>query len=143
LAVPQAEPDWKISPTPGMMTSVSGFQPANSTDSPAIPAVAVDRRADAVVLTVTGEVDMTTAPELEHAVRDALAERPAALVIDLTAAEFLSSAGIAVLVFAHRNGDGVAVRVVAAERIVLRPLELTGLSEDLAIYPTLDAALAG
>ena len=112
-----------------MMTSVSGFQPADSTDSPAIPAVAVDRRADAVVLTVTGEVDMTTAPEFEHAVRDALAERPATLVIDLTGAEFFSSAGIAVLVLAHRNDAGVALRVVATDRIVLRPLELTGLSE--------------
>ncbi|HEY4021503.1 MAG TPA: STAS domain-containing protein [Pseudonocardiaceae bacterium] len=96
---------------------------------------------DAIVLTVAGEIDMTTAPALEDAVRQSLAERPARLVIDLTGAEFLSSAGIAVLVLAHRNGAGVALRVVASDRVVLRPLELTGLIGDLAIYSSLETAL--
>jgi anti-anti-sigma factor len=84
---------------------------------------------------------MTTAPALEDAVRRTLAERPARLVIDLTGAEFFSSAGIAVLVLAHGNGVGVALRVVASDRVVLRPLELTGLIGDLAIYSSLESAL--
>lgn len=132
-----------------MMSGVSGFQvagsgePSASSTEGAHRAVTVERLANATVLKVAGEIDMTTAPELENAVRTALAQRPATLIIDLTGARFFSSAGIAVLVLAHRNGAGVALRVVANDRVVLRPLELTGLTDDLAIHPTLAAALAG
>ena len=62
-------------------------------------------------------------------------------MIDLTGARFFSSAGIAVLVLAHRNSAEVALRVVASDRVVIRPLELTGLTDDLSIYPDLAAAL--
>jgi anti-sigma B factor antagonist len=105
--------------------------------------VTVRHVADAVVVTVAGEIDMTTAPTFEHAVRQSLAEHPATLIIDLTGAQFFSSAGIAVLVLAHRQSAPTTLRVVAADRVVLRPLELTGLADDLAIRPTVEAALAG
>lgn len=104
--------------------------------------VTEERRPGAVVLTVTGEVDMTTAPALENAVRRSLAERPARLVIDLTGAEFFSSAGIAILVLAHRSRADVALHIVATDRIVLRPLELTGLRNEFAIHGSLEAALS-
>lgn len=103
--------------------------------------VTVEHLPDTIVLKVAGEIDMMTAPAMEDAVRRSLAERPANLVIDLTGARFFSSAGIAVLVLAHRNSADVALRVVASGRVVIRPLELTGLTDDLAIYPTLTAAL--
>lgn len=105
------------------------------------PTVTVRQLGGTVVLTVAGEIDLVTAPALENAVLQTLADPPDLLVIDLTAVEFFSSAGIAVLVLAHRDGAGVSLRIVAGNRIVLRPLELTGLTEDLAIYPDLDTAL--
>jgi anti-anti-sigma factor len=71
-----------------------------------------------------------------------LAERPATLVIDLTQARFFSSAALAILVLAHRSVE-VALRVVARDQVVLRPLELTGLAEDLEIHSTLESALTG
>jgi anti-anti-sigma factor len=103
--------------------------------------VTEERLPGAVVLTVTGEVDMVSAPALENAVRRSLTERPARLVIDLTGAEFFSSAGIAVLVLAHRSRADVALHIVATDRIVLRPLELTGLRNEFAIYDSRAAAL--
>jgi anti-sigma B factor antagonist len=130
---------------PGMMNDVNEFGVADSEESASVratPVVTTQRLRDAVVLTVAGEIDMTTAPALEDAVRKALTEGPTTLVIDLSGAEFFSSAGIAVVMLAHRNDSGVALRVVATDRIVLRPLELTGLTDDLAIYDSLDAALA-
>jgi anti-anti-sigma factor len=105
------------------------------------PAILVEHLPDTVVLTVGGEIDMMTAPAFENAVRQALAEQPARLIIDLSGALFLSSAGVAVLMLAHRNRDGVALRVAAGDRVVLRPLELTGLGDDLDVYPTLHSAL--
>ncbi len=130
-----------------MMCDVNGFDATDATDSPVVgagdnkPTIVVEHLPDIVVLKVGGEVDMTTAPALENAVRQALTEQPATLVIDLSTAQFFSSAGIAVLVLAHRSSDKVALRVVANDRVVLRPLELTGLTNDLDIYPTLASAL--
>jgi anti-anti-sigma factor len=115
----------------------------NATDKRDGAAVAIRQVSDAIVLAVAGEIDMTTAPALERAVRLSLAKHPATLIIDLTGAQFFSSAGIAVLVLAHRESAATALRVVAADRVVLRPLELTGLADDLAIRSTVEAALAG
>ena len=69
--------------------------------------------------------------------------RPALLVLDLTAVTFLASSGMAELVRTHRQLEGeIPVRVVATGRLVLRPLELTRLTDELAIHATLADALA-
>ena len=126
---------------------MSGFDVRNSAGSDAVgdanerATVTVSQVSDAIVLTVSGEIDMATAPALEQAVLRSLTEHPVTLVIDLTGAQFFSSAGIAVLVLAHRRSVEGALRVVATDRVVLRPLELTGLTDDLAIYPSVQAAL--
>ena len=104
--------------------------------------VTVRRLPHAIVITAIGEIDMTTGPALQEAVRASLAEHPSALVIDLDQARFFSSAGVAALVLAHRTARS-ALRLVARDPGVLRPLERTGLHADLAIFPTLEAALAG
>ncbi len=128
---------------------MSGFDVRNSADSDAVgdaeerATVGVSQVSDAIVVTVSGEIDMTTAPALEQAVLRSLTDQPVTLVIDLTGAQFFSSAGIAVLVLAHRRSADGALRVVATDRVVLRPLELTGLTDDLAIYPSVQAALEG
>jgi anti-anti-sigma factor len=107
-----------------------------------LASVTVEHLPGAIVVQVAGEIDMLTAPALDDAVRRSLREQPAKLIIDLSTAQFFSSAGISVLVAAHRNrGDDVALRIVARDRVILRPLELTGLSDDLAIHPTLESAL--
>ncbi len=115
---------------------------ARVTETGETPTVTALELPGAIVLTVAGEIDMATSPVLENAVRDALTRTPKRLVIDLSGAEFFSSAGITVLMLAHSNRAGVALRVVAKDRVVLRPLELSGLTEDLAIHPDLESALA-
>ena len=51
------------------------------------------------------------------------------LVVDLSEVTFLDSAGLCVLAAAHRRagGQGVRMRVLAASRAVIRPLQITGL----------------
>lgn len=95
------------------------------------------------VVTVAGEVDMMTTPELGARLRQELAGAPALLVVDLSKVQFLGSSGLAVLV---ETGDsaaerGLRLRLVCSSREVLRPLEATGLTELFDIYPDLDAAL--
>ncbi|MFI9383422.1 STAS domain-containing protein [Kutzneria sp. NPDC052558] len=107
--------------------------------------VAVERPTeDIAVVRVDGEIDMVTAPALESQVAALLREKPRVLVIDLTDVRFFSSAGLAVLALAHRESDDTTeLRVVADDQAVLRPMELTGLTEDLEIRPSLTAALEG
>ncbi|MGY1753742.1 STAS domain-containing protein [Blastococcus sp. SYSU D01042] len=82
-----------------------------------------------VRLVVTGEIDSSTAPALGRSVEGVLADPPGSLTVDLCGVSFLDSAGLSVLATAHRlaREDGVALRVLAASRAVVRPLQITGL----------------
>ena len=94
-----------------------------------------------VVLRVSGELDMLTAPILTEHVQEQLTRDttggPRTVVFDLTGVSFLGSAGLAVLAHAHTAASdrGDAVQVVATARAVLRPLEVTGLNKVLDIRP--------
>jgi len=104
--------------------------------------VVLESRDGAAVLHVEGALDLALAPKLRQLAERAARLRPALLVIDLTGVTFLASAGMAELVRAHRGPTASApLRVVATGRITLRPLELTRLVDELAIYPSLSDAL--
>jgi anti-anti-sigma factor len=110
--------------------------------APAAGDVAVVETDGATVLRVTGGLDVTLAPRLQRAVERAARDGARRIVIDLTGCDFLASAGISTLARAQRPGGGATLRIVAASRLVLRPLELTKLDGDLDIRPTLASALA-
>ncbi|MEU8897564.1 STAS domain-containing protein [Nocardia sp. NPDC048505] len=96
----------------------------------------------ATVLTVAGEVDLATAPALETAIEGILADKPRAVIIDLTGVSFLASAGMAALVAAHqRAGESTTIAVVADGPATSRQLKMTSLDQVFALYATLDAAL--
>jgi anti-anti-sigma factor len=96
----------------------------------------------ALVLHVSGEVDLSTAGELEEAVAAALVDQPTALVVDLTDVAFLDSAGLGVLAHGHLKAtEQLSLRIVVTSEVVLKPLRLTGLDKLLAIYDSVDAAL--
>lgn len=104
--------------------------------------VSVEHGAGTVVVSPAGEIDMSTAPRLAEAIDEALGERPGVLVVDLSGVRFLGSAGLGVLARAHqRAGPRTQVRIVAADRRTLAPLEITGLAATMSIHPTLRAAL--
>ena len=88
-----------------------------------------------VLLTVTGEVDSSTAPSLRAVVDTAFADGARELTVDLEGVTFLDSAGLCVLAAAHRRAleAGVVLRVVASGRAVVRPLQITGLYDLLAV----------
>jgi len=106
--------------------------------------VTVHHPGDAVLLAVSGEVDLLSAPVLAGEITAALAETPALLVIDLSEVSFLASIGMTVLLKARREaGATTEIRVVAAEHsVVERTLRLTGLHEALAVVATRADALA-
>ncbi len=95
------------------------------------------------VISVSGVLDMLTAPQLEAAIADATSKDPKALVVDLSAVEFLASAGMGVLVAARDSGDGkYGFAVVASGPATSRPLKLVGLADVVGLYSTLAEARA-
>ena len=95
------------------------------------------------VLSVSGVVDMLTAPQLEEAIGASLSKSPAALIVDLTDVEFLASAGMGVLVGAHDQlPEGIKFAVVADGPVTSRPLKLVGIADIVDLFQTRDEALA-
>lgn len=94
------------------------------------------------VVRLTAAVDMLTAPLMQEAILVAHAKQPAGLIVDLTDVEFLSSAGMQVLVAAHGEiTPGARFAVVADGPGTSRPLKIMGLTDFIELFATLDAAL--
>jgi anti-anti-sigma factor len=101
------------------------------------------RVGEVAVVAPSGVVDMLTAPQLEAAIRAAVVTKPTGLVVDLTAVEFLASAGMGVIVAAHDEvGSLTNFCVVAEGPATSRPLKLVGIADIVPLYATLDEALA-
>ncbi|MDX1875110.1 STAS domain-containing protein [Mycolicibacterium sp. 120266] len=110
---------------------------------PATCTVTERRIGTVTVLTVTGTVDMITAPQLDTALAAAMATAPHAVIVDLTAVDFLASTGMGVLVAAHDALPATTrFAVVADGPGTSRPLDLIGFAGVLGVVPTLDAALS-
>lgn len=92
---------------------------------------------DAVYVTVVGEVDLYTAPQLDRALR----ESAQAFVVDLTACGFIDSTALGVLV-AARTRVG-RLELVAPGPEVRRTLEISGIDRILTVHESRSSALDG
>lgn len=120
---------------------------------PAIPAARASRHAaltvtleesgTTLVLVVDGVVDLHTAPTFRLAIESGLGRGPRRLVVDLSLVQFLNSAGLEVLLAAHRlAAPRTDLRLVATTRAIWRPLQITRLHEQLIIHTSRAQALA-
>jgi anti-sigma B factor antagonist len=96
------------------------------------------------VLTVAGELDLSSAPSLKWALTDVVSGECSQVVVDLSLVTFIDSTALGVLVAAQRRLSGVArLAIVCANAKVLEILELTGLVGLFELFLTLEHALAG
>ena len=104
-------------------------------------AVEVTSLADATVVQVRGELDMSTAPDLALAIADA-APAGATVRLDLSEVGFLDSSAIGSLVTAGRarNEAGGRLQIGPRSDIVERVFEITGLSQATDAFEILPAA---
>jgi anti-sigma B factor antagonist len=85
-------------------------------------------------LTLSGELDISSADGFRQAVEDVVGSRPDRLVFDLSGLTFMDSSGIAVMVYAANSVGTVELRHPSA--IIKRVVEATGLSEILRLEPS-------
>ncbi len=108
----------------------------------AIDTVAVDEHA--VVVSLKGELDLFSAPELRRALCDLVSSGHKHLVLDAAGVQFIDSTALGVLVAIDRRLAGDQRLVIARPGAeLLRVLELTGVGARFPIFATLeDAVLA-
>jgi anti-anti-sigma factor len=98
-----------------------------------------------VVVTLPAEIDFTVAEEVTDQICAAFAPGVTAVAADLTATTFCDSSGIRHLLLASERASATGVQLrfaVPPGGPVQRVLKLTGVHRVLAVYPTLDGALA-
>jgi anti-sigma B factor antagonist len=90
---------------------------------------------DHVRVAVRGELDLLAAPRLRAALLDATQDGAATIRLDLSAATFIDSTGISVILQAWQRANAAGGRLVldAASPVVTRVFEVAGLAELFAL----------
>lgn len=90
----------------------------------------VERDFELVTLEITGRLDTTTAPNLESVINE-LSDDTKELIFDISGVEYISSAGIRVLLGAYKkmNLNNGIMRIEKANDMVREVFEMTGLLE--------------
>jgi anti-sigma B factor antagonist len=102
----------------------------------------VEHREGVALVSIGGEIDLSTAPAFEAVIAEALEEDPPVLVIDLSEVAFMASVGLRILAGTQEKvGKSIQIAVVADGMATSRPMQLTGLDKLISLYPTLDEAL--
>jgi anti-anti-sigma factor len=88
-----------------------------------------------LVVGVSGEIDIASAPRLRDELLSALRRHGARLALDLGGVTFMDCAGVNVLLAARRHAllEGGWVRVVRASRRARNILMITGLHREFAL----------
>ena len=112
-------------------------------DETGILSVRVDAAdAGAAVISLAGELDLSTIPNLEPRLLGELGN-PVGVVVDLTGLSFIDSSGIGLLVRAFQSAEGGRMHtVVAPGSQVERVFELAGIDRALPVFAARDKAVA-
>jgi anti-sigma B factor antagonist len=96
------------------------------------------------VISLTGEVDLYTAPEFKQQLLDVIGEGGKDVVVDLSDTTFIDSTTLGVLVGGVKRlrAQEGRLSLVCSDRNITKIFEITGLDRVFTIYPTRDEALA-
>jgi anti-sigma B factor antagonist len=102
--------------------------------------IATTPGSDRYVITVSGEVDLASSPDLDTSIIAAIASGAASVVIDLTNVSFMDSSGLGVIVRGLkrcREADKDLDLVITNER-VLKVFGITGLDQVIPIHDSIE-----
>jgi anti-sigma B factor antagonist len=99
--------------------------------------------ADGWIVSLVGEIDLYTVPQLERELDRALAEGCRHVVVDLGGATFIDSTGLGVVFAARRRvlALGGSFVVATDDARIMRVFEIAGLDRRIHIEPSLSQAL--
>ncbi len=97
------------------------------------------------VVSVTGEVDLATAPALEQTLLGVSEQRTGEVIVDLTGCSFLDARGLRALIATRERLErsNRPLALVLSNPSMLKILAITGHEEMFEIYPSLGAAVDG
>ena len=95
--------------------------------------VEIKRNVDETIISIVGRLDTTTAPALEKTINNDIGD-PKKLIFDVKGLEYISSAGLRVLLSAQKkmqkNGS---MKVINVGEVVMEVFEMTGFVDILEI----------
>ena len=93
----------------------------------------IKKNADAAIIEIAGRIDTTTAPALEKAICEDIGDAKN-LVLDMKAVQYISSAGLRVLLGAQKKMQKIgSMKVTNVCEAVMEVLEMTGFADILVI----------
>lgn len=104
-----------------------------------------DKQVDGVtVIALMGSIDAMTAPKITEFIQDQIAKGNIKLIADMSGVDYTSSAGLRVLLGAiketrSQSGD---LRLAGVQPDVRKILNLSGFTNIIKMFDTLDAAIA-
>ncbi|MGB0846125.1 MAG: STAS domain-containing protein [Thiolinea sp.] len=104
----------------------------------------VETQGDITILAPRNSIDVSTSPELEKVALEHLAAGANKLVIDFSQVDYISSAGLRVVLIAAkqlRKSAGILV-LSGLSDVVQEVFEISGLTRVLTIAPDINAAKA-
>ncbi len=106
--------------------------------------VRADKEDGLHTVSVYGELDQGTAPELRSTLADSVGDGDVAILVDLSDCDFIDSTGLSLLVEAKRRLSDERRRfaVCCPDADVRRLLELTGIDQAVGLFDTRDEAVA-
>ena len=109
--------------------------------SPATPVLHQDR---ANVLAIEGDIDLQISPAIAEALDAMIKKKPERIVIDLSRATYIDSAGVAALILAMQQvkAYGGKFFLSGVQETIRSILEVSRLDRIFWIFPDVDAALA-
>jgi anti-sigma B factor antagonist len=93
------------------------------------------KRDDALIVLVSGEIDLSSGLHLDDALKRAKASTAKLIVVDLERVTFMDATGLGILVRHASTEDGERrLRITPAPPQVNRLFELSGMGADLPLY---------
>ena len=110
----------------------------------ASPATPVLRQHRPNVMPLEGDIDLHVSPVVAEALNAMIKKKPERIVIDLSRATYIDSAGVAALILAMQQVEGYGGKFFLSglQETIRSIFEISRLDRTFRIFPNVDAALA-